>query len=307
MAVEGEGLDPDAVQGAIGALLDLADAIDDDTRRGEASSPLVATLGRLVTTDAPVPVGVRRVAASGLRLSSTPTHAQMLLDIVEGLDEPALEYELIGALRSAIAVLGRSSDEVDAILQRLFETGALAADFDARSRALGVLVSEDVAPALAALGPVQRRLRANWIRERLDAEPSPELRRSLLVVLGRLAARESLMGLLRSPAVLGRLALDGVDSMAALGDTIRVTFAGDPRALLDASIAVINAASWTSATTDEPGGAQVEQRSRRVALLRLGSSLGLEATAADGIALAPADHARLLDAAVELLLSLIHI
>ena len=155
-------------------------------------------------------------------------------DILQRLGEPAareIEYELLGALRAAIAVLDPAGEQAKDVVATLF--AALAEnDFDARSSACAVLLSSDVAPALRAQ-PLDLRWR--WLAKRIPAEPSPELRRELLALLGRTGGAEAAGALLADDAVLDLCVLDGAPFIEALGAAFLELAAEDASALLAAS------------------------------------------------------------------------
>lgn len=205
-------LDPDALQGAVTSLSDLARAIEDEAVRSKAARPLVALFGAFVTDRRPVPLGVRRAAASGLTLAIEPEDALELVAIVNKLKTPEIEYELLGALRAAIGVLGDGAPEKEAVLDELFEA-TTRESYDQRARAIGVLNSGDLAKEFAAR---PRRKRAFWTIDRIKEEPSEELRLKLTTLLGSLGDRGMLTTVLEDTDLLQMVAAGGVESIKAL-------------------------------------------------------------------------------------------
>ncbi len=283
-------LDPDGLEGSIAALIDLGRSISDVELRRAAVRGFVLDLKDLLPAARMMPLGVRRAAARGLALSIEPADAE---DILQRLGEPAareIEYELLGALRGAIAVLDPAGEQAKDVVATLF--AALAeADFDARSSACAVLLSSDVAPALRAqpLG-----LRWRWLAKRIPAEPSPELRRELLALLGRTGGPEAAAALLADDAVLDLCVLDGAPFVEALGAAFLELAAEDASALFAASGALLGVPLG-------PVGAGAEAMlSTRAALLRAGLALDLAAFQANANVVAREDHLRALSAALEL-------
>lgn len=281
--------DPDGLQGAVAALIELASSIDDDGARAAAARPLVERLMAFVATEQPLPASVRRTAASGLRLSLRPEDAEVLLGLVESLSMPELEYELLGALRAAIAVLPPGGEEAEAVLARLFEISS-APDFDRKMRALAVLASEDAAAALAAK---PRDFRARWLLLRLDNEVEPEVVRAFLGILARVGDGNALEQLTENAERLRRIAAEAgaEDTMGALEDAVRTLAAGDGGRLRRAATGTLGA-GFMGPSARRPG---------ELALLRSGLRLALEADALGTEDATVADHALIVRAALELL------
>ena len=283
-------LDPDGLEGSIAALIDLGRSISDVELRRAAVRGFVLDLKDLLPAAQMMPLGVRRAAARGLALSIEPADAE---DILQRLGEPAareIEYELLGALRGAIAVLDPAGEQAKDVVATLF--AALAEDdFDSRSSACAVLLSSDVAPALRAQ-PLDLRWR--WLAKRIPAEPSPELRRELLALLGRTGGTEAAAALLADDAVLDLCVLDGAPFIEALGAAFLELAAEDASALLAASGTLLGVPL-------DPSGAGAEALlPARAALLRAGLALDLAAFRANANVLAREDHLRALSAALEL-------
>lgn len=283
-------LDPDGLEGSIAALIDLGRSISDVELRRTAVRGFVLDLKELLPAARMMPLGVRRAAARGLALSIEPADAE---DILQRLGEPAareIEYELLGALRGAIAVLDPAGEQAKDVVATLF--AALAEDdFDSRSSACAVLLSPDVAPALRAQ-PLDLRWR--WLAKRIPAEPSPELRRELLALLGRTGGPEAAAALLADDAVLDLCVLDGAPFVEALGAAFLELAAEDAGALLAASGALLGVPLG-------PMGAGAEAMlPTRAALLRAGLALDLAAFQANANVLERGDHLRALSAALEL-------
>ena len=281
-------LDPDGLEGSIAALIDLGRSISDVELRRAAVRGFVLDLKDLLPAARMMPLGVRRAAARGLALSIEPADAE---DLLQRLGEPAareIEYELLGALRGAIAVLDPAGEQAKDVVATLF--AALAEDdFDSRSSACAVLLSSDVAPALRAQ-PLDLRWR--WLAKRIPAEPSPELRRELLALLGRTGGPEAAAALLADDAVLDLCVLDGAPFIEALGAAFLELAAEDASALLAASGTLLGVPL-------DPSGAGAEALlPARAALLRAALALDLAAFRANANVLAREDHLRALSAAL---------
>lgn len=221
-------LDPDGLTGAISALADLARSVTELEVRTRAARSLVLELYGLVGRDSSESIGVQRAAAKALRLSIEPADARELLRLLGGMGTSEVEYELLGTLRAAISVLEPGSDVAEAVLAELFLAIA-SPEFDARARALGVLLAEDVRPALAAKA---RDVRSRWLMQRVESEPSPELRRDLLGLMGRLGDLGVLEQLTERPGLMALVVSDGAESVGALGGCLRTLGEGGDRARL---------------------------------------------------------------------------
>lgn len=199
---EVRSLDPDALHGAIKSLSDLVRSISDESVASEVGRPLVQLVRPMVLGEegasrrAAIPLRVRRAAAEAFALSVQPSDAKDLVALVRSMETPELEYELLGALRAVIAVVEPGGENAEAVIDELFEAAA-EPEFDSRARALELLLSEDVRPALLAK---PRATEARWALARLQAEPSPELQVSLAELLGLIGDESSLERLLVSDA-----------------------------------------------------------------------------------------------------------
>ena len=285
-------LDPDGLEGSIAALIDLGRSISDVELRRAAVRGFVLDLKDLLPAARMMPLGVRRAAARGLALSIARRRA---LDLLQHLGEPRaareIEYELLGALAgpSRCSTPWSGEDVVATLFAALAED-----DFDSRSTACAVLLSSDVAPALRAQ-PLDLRWR--WLAKRIPAEPSPELRRELLALLGRTGGPEAAAALLADDAVLDLCVLDGAPFIEALGAAFLELAAEDASALLAASGTLLGVPL-------DPSGAGAEALlPARAALLRAGRALDLAAFRANANVLAREDHLRALSAALELRVS----
>ncbi|MEL6904148.1 MAG: hypothetical protein AAFP22_02005, partial [Planctomycetota bacterium] len=295
--VQRRPLDPDGLEESVAALVDLAEAIEDEGLRARAAGPLVETLARLLESADPLGPGVRRAAARGLGVAPRPSDVRMLLRLFDARDGVDIDYELLGALRAAVGVLEPGAPEAEAVLSELF-VATTDPDFDARLRALDVLASDELGPALAAR---PRRHRALWVLARLEVEGDADVRRGLVDLFGRVGDEGTLRQLLEQTSALTRIAADGADSTDALDRAVRAITGDDPAGLAQVARELLRVAAPAKAAP-APAAADtdaVERRSTRFALLRLGLSLGVD-SARDGAALAEADHARLLRTALDL-------
>lgn len=298
--VQRRPLDPDGLEESVAALVDLAEAIEDEGLRARAAGPLVETLARLLESADPLGPGVRRAAARGLGVAPRPSDVRMLLRLFDARDGVDIDYELLGALRAAVGVLEPGAPEAEAVLSELF-VATTDPDFDARLRALDVLASDELGPALAAR---PRRHRALWVLARLEVEGDADVRRGLVDLFGRVGDEGTLRQLLEQTSALTRIAADGAGSTDALERAVRRIAGDDPAGLAQVARETLRiaASGEESAEGSEPGAADpvaLGRRSTRFALLRLGLTLGVDA-ARDGAACAEADHARLLRAALDL-------
>lgn len=221
-------LDPDGLKGAISALADLARSMADVKARTSAARPLVLLLYGLVGPDSAESLGVQRAAAKALRLSIDPSDARELLRLLGGMGTSEVEYELLGALRAAISVLEPGTEVAEAVLAELFLAIA-SPEFDARARSLRVLLAEDTRPALAAK---RRDVRSRWLMQRVESEPSPELRRDLLGLMGRLGDAGAMEQVIENPGLMALIVGDGAESVGALGLCLRSLGEGGDRAQL---------------------------------------------------------------------------
>ncbi|QDV08568.1 hypothetical protein Poly30_41170 [Planctomycetes bacterium Poly30] len=195
---EVRALDPDALQGAITSMSDLVRSISNASVAMEAARPLAELVRPMVvgpegmSRRAAIPLRVRRAAAEAFALSVQASDARELVTLVRSMETPELEYELLGALRAVIAVVEPGTANAEAVIDELFEAAA-EPKFDSRARALELLLSEDVRPALLAR---PRKTESRWAQARLLAEPSPELQIRLAELLGLVGDKASLERLL---------------------------------------------------------------------------------------------------------------
>lgn len=283
-------LDPDGLEGAIASLIDLARGISDDKLRTGASRGFVLDLNALVPKKGVVPLGVRRAAARGLRLSIEPLDAQPLLQLMRTPGGRELEYELLGALREAISVLDPASDQAGAITDALFEA-LKEEDYDARSQALSVLLSEDVAPTLAARD-LERRTKE--VLDEIATEPSGELRIQLVHLAGRIGDATTANAFLGTPRLMALCRQDGTPFVEALARALASLGEGDAALLLKSSRALMD----LPLGLDEPEGE--ERLPLRASLLREALRLDLAATNAATEPLPKPEHLRALRATLEL-------
>ena len=186
-------LDPDALQGAVLAIRDVARGVADARDRQKGVRLLMRDLRALVA-DQGLPLGVRRAAASSMTLSSAARDALQLVNLMQSPEaREALGYELLGALKAVAGSLSPGSEAAETVLDRLFEFVA-EPDFDRRQLSLELLLSDEFAPLLAH---EVRETSARWTVLRLQAEPSEELRLRLLSLLARIGTFETLELLLR--------------------------------------------------------------------------------------------------------------
>ncbi|MGB0331279.1 MAG: hypothetical protein ACPGPE_05615, partial [Planctomycetota bacterium] len=181
-------IDPDALQGAVLAMRDVARGVSSARERQTSVRLLMRDLRALVV-DQGLPLGVRRAAASSLTLSSAARDALQLVNLMQSPEaREALGYELLGALKVVAGSLSPGSVAAETVLDRLFEFVA-EPDFDRRRLSLELLLSEEFAPLLAH---EVRETSARWSVLRLQAEPSEELRLQLLSLLVRIGTVETL-------------------------------------------------------------------------------------------------------------------
>ena len=181
-------IDPDALQGAVLAMRDVARGVQDAGERERGVRLLMRDLRALVV-DTGLPLGVRRAAASSLTLSSAARDALQLVNLMQSPEaREALGYELLGALKVVAGSLTPGSEAAETVLDRLFEFVA-EPDFDRRRLSLELLLSDEFAPLLAHK---VRGTSARWTVLRLRAEPSEELRLRLLSLLARIGTVETL-------------------------------------------------------------------------------------------------------------------
>lgn len=181
-------IDPDALQGAIFAIRDVARGVSASGDRQRGVRLLMRDLRALVV-DQGLPLGVRRAAASSLTLSSAARDALQLVNLMQSPEaREALGYELLSALKVVAGSLSPGSEAAETVLDRLFEFVA-EPDFDRRQLSLELLLSEEFAPLLAH---AVRETSARWTVLRLQAEPSEELRLQLLALLARIGGEEIL-------------------------------------------------------------------------------------------------------------------
>ncbi|MEM9803177.1 MAG: hypothetical protein AAGA20_22855 [Planctomycetota bacterium] len=216
-------LDPDALEGAILALRDLALAIDDPELRATVAEPLARSLPGLVRDDA-LPMGVRRAAASSLTLSSNERSARILVALIGDANAGELEYELFGSLEAVSAGLSPGSQAAEDIVEELFESLAKA-DFDRRARALELLLSDGLREVLRHDA---RRTEARWCVLRLVPETSPELRIGLLDLLAQIGDADVVQLALSEPELVEQIATSDTEVARALARTVGALSAESP-------------------------------------------------------------------------------
>ncbi|MDG1983921.1 MAG: hypothetical protein P8M11_05095 [Planctomycetota bacterium] len=181
-------IDPDALQGAVLAIRDVARGVPSSGDRERGVRLLMRDLRALVV-DQGLSLGVRRAAASSLTLSSAARDALQLVNLMQSPEaREALGYELLGALKVVAGSLSPGSEAAETVLDRLFEFVA-EPDFDRRRLSLELLLSDEFAPLLAH---EVRETSSRWTVLRLQAEPSEELRLQLLALLARIGHSETL-------------------------------------------------------------------------------------------------------------------
>lgn len=266
-------IDPDALQGAVLAMRDVARGVTDARKRQKGVRLLMRDLRALVV-DQGVPLGVRRAAASSLTLSSAARDALQLVNLMQSPEaREALGYELLGALKMVAGSLSPGSEAAETVLDRLFEFVA-EPDFDRRQLSLELLLSDEFAPLLAH---EVRETSARWTVLRLQAEPSEELRLRLLSLLGRIGTVETLELLLgREGLVEGLIAPDPSLARAVCETALAIHDPSDPAPLLRLARRVAGPLGTSSALDPT-----------RVARLRAGIELvlGLDAAAVSGLPL----------------------
>ncbi|MEM9382912.1 MAG: hypothetical protein AAGB93_23380 [Planctomycetota bacterium] len=280
-------LDPDALQGAIVALRDVLRGVEDGAARDALVEPFARVLLEVVA-DPHEPVLVRRAAATSLSISTSKTAANALVEILGSGAAVEVEYELLGALRSAVRSLRPGDEEAEQLLTTLFAS-ARDADFDRSSRALELLLSEELAEVLAA---EPRPAEARAAVDRLAAEESPALRAQLLHFAGRVGDAGVLRALLETEGL--------VEDLAGGGDEVARARVGARRALR---------AGGAAAGAPVLGGARRvapelgEDRALdpgRVVRLRAALDVVLALDEAEAAALPRADHRWTLRAAIDL-------
>jgi hypothetical protein len=264
-------IDPDALQGAVLAIRDVARGVSSARERQMGVRLLMRDLRALVV-DQGLPLGVRRAAASSLTLSSAARDALQLVNLMQSPEaREALGYELLGALKVVAGSLSPGSVAAETVLDRLFEFVA-EPDFDRRRLSLELLLSDEFAPLLAH---EVRETSARWTVLRLQAEPSEELRLQLLSLLARIGTVETL------ELLLGREGL------------VEEVIGPDPRlarALCEAALAIHDPADPSpllrlARRVAGPLGAPSALDPTRVARLRAGIQLvlGLDAAQVSGL------------------------
>jgi hypothetical protein len=264
-------IDPDALQGAVLAIRDVARGVSSARERQTGVRLLMRDLRALVV-DQGLPLGVRRAAASSLTLSSAARDALQLVNLMQSPEaREALGYELLGALKVVAGSLSPGSVAAETVLDRLFEFVA-EPDFDRRRLSLELLLSDEFAPLLAH---EVRETSARWTVLRLQAEPSEELRLQLLSLLARIGTVETL------ELLLGREGL------------VEEVIDPDPRlarALCEAALAIHDPADPSpllrlARRVAGPLGAPSALDPTRVARLRAGIQLvlGLDAAQVSGL------------------------
>ncbi len=257
---EVRALDPDALQSAMTSLSGVIRSIQDDAYATEVARPFAKLVRPMVVGKgaaerrAAIPLRVRRAAADAFALSVEASDAPDLVSLVHSMDTPELEYELLGALRAVIAVLEPGSDGAEDVVHELFDTVA-DAQFDSRSRALELLLSEDVEPALLA---ADREEESRWVEGRLLAEPVAELQVRLAKLLGLLGSGASLERMLTpvggnqsETAPLATLAAAGEELTVAAADLARSLSKDDPSQRVRGALCIAGARSlWEEEAGD---------------------------------------------------------
>lgn len=264
-------IDPDALQGAVLAMRDVARGVSSARERQTSVRLLMRDLRALVV-DQGLPLGVRRAAASSLTLSSAARDALQLVNLMQSPEaREALGYELLGALKVVAGSLSPGSEAAETVLDRLFEFVA-EPDFDRRRLSLELLLSEEFAPLLAH---EVRETSARWSVLRLQAEPSEELRLQLLSLLVRIGTVETLELLLGREGLVEEVIGAAPRLARALcGTALAIHDPADPAPLLQLARRVAG-----------PLGAPPALDPTRAARLRAGIELvlGLDASQVSGL------------------------
>lgn len=264
-------IDPDALQGAVLAMRDVASGVSNVRDRQTGVRLLMRDLRALVV-DQGLPLGVRRAAASSLTLSSAARDALQLVNLMQSPEaREALGYELLGALKVVAGSLSPGSEAAETVLDRLFEFVA-EPDFDRRRLSLELLLSDEFAPLLAHEA---RETSARWTVLRLQAEPSEELRLQLLSLLARIGTVETLELLLGREGLVEEVIGPDPRLARALCETaLAIHDPADPSPLLRLARRVAG-----------PLGAPSALDPTRVARLRAGIQLvlGLDAAQVSGL------------------------
>ena len=280
-------LDPDALQGAILALRDVLRGVEDVAAREALVEPF-ALLLREIVADVSEPVAVRRAAATSLSISTSKTAATALVEILGAGQAVEVEYELLGALRSAVQSLEPGDEEAEQLLRTLFAS-LRDADFDRRARALELLLSDELADVLAAEA---RPAQARFAVQQLPVEETPELRAQLLQLVGRAGDADVLKRLLETSELVEDLA-DGGDEVARA----RVEAA---RSLVDEEARIPTMLQVASRMAGPLGGDEDELAPARVARVRAALDIVLALDESEARALTRADHRWTLEAAIDL-------
>ena len=255
-------IDPDALQGAVLAIRDVARGVSEAGERERGVRLLMRDLRALVV-DTGLPLGVRRAEA-----------------------REALGYELLGALKVVAGSLTPGSEAAETVLDRLFEFVA-EPDFDRRRLSLELLLSDEFGPLLAH---EVRGTSARWTVMRLPAEPSEELRLKLLSLLARIGTVETLDLLLtREGLVEEVIAPDSLLASALCEAALAMYDPADPAPLLRLARRIAG-----------PLGTPDALDPSRVALLRAGVQLVLGLEVGPGMQLPLRDSRWVVAASVDL-------
>lgn len=279
-------IDPDALQGAVLAIRDVARGVSEAGERERGVRLLMRDLRALVV-DTGLPLGVRRAAASSLTLSSAARDALQLVNLMQSPEaREALGYELLGALKVVAGSLTPGSEAAETVLDRLFEFVA-EPDFDRRRLSLELLLSDEFGPLLAH---EVRGTSARWTVMRLPAEPSEELRLKLLSLLARIGTVETLDLLLtREGLVEEVIAPDSLLASALCEAALAMYDPADPAPLLRLARRIAG-----------PLGTPDALDPSRVALLRAGVQLVLGLEVGPGMQLPLRDSRWVVAASVDL-------
>ena len=284
---EVRALDPDALQSAMTSMSGVVRSIQDDAYATKVARPFAELVRPMVVgvsgaaRRGAMPLRVRRAAADAFALSVKPSDATDLVLLVRSMDTPELEYELLGALRAVIAVLEPGSKAAETVIHELFAT-VTDLKFDSRSRALELLLSEDVRPSLLA---VQRTEESQRVEARLLTEPAAELQVRLAHLLGLVGDADSLERLLApdpdadpstgsASSTLAQLAATNEELIAAAVDAARSLSASNPSARIRAALCIAGPESRLAEPASDT--ASLVSLARRPLRLRAGLDLMLE-------------------------------